>query len=300
MESESEPSYSRDAAVAAITKYLKFVDRMWNYDPDDPDKGDSLEKPPDGGWPEITLDLGEPLKLSHEAVELIRRIPFSRDVVMPESRCFPHREWFRSARQTLDQNGIVEYMYPEWPELDPKYPPHIFPLFENEGRYGHSLLIDTKRGVAIWHVFDGRPHPEGAPWGDARCEDEDGEDVYGAAGWRTAATYRIETFFSMAEEQLKACNWLPLMEQCGNGIRELRVYGEPDESEHEHERIAILREAGWPGDKWDPVAAHTKTNELVEKMEAELEALRFGQAQRREEATAQEVGEGVSKLHVEP
>jgi len=65
---ESETTYSHDVAVTAITQFYNFAGRLFG-------SWVGLEHPPEGGWPQITPDLAEPMGLSTEAIQLVRHIP---------------------------------------------------------------------------------------------------------------------------------------------------------------------------------------------------------------------------------
>jgi len=256
MAPESTPgAYSHDAAVSAINSFLTFIKRMYGGVA-------GLRLPPPEGWPQMTLGLAQPLGLTPEAVRLLRYIPhFETDDVCIMRECFPV-DWvarFEYYLRIIDETGNPPPTgFEDWPELDPGYPPHIFEIGRPSSRYGCALIIDTKRGVAIWHNVDGAPPFEGVPEPDADYEDDEAEP-WGSQGWKRAPTYRIETFCAMAEEQLKIGNWVPELEASGYMIQELRVYGQPNEEQRE--RVKIMRDAGWPGEQWDASRARDATDE---------------------------------------
>lgn len=251
--------YSRDVAVAAITKFLTLVARLYALE-------DDLEYPPAGGWPEMTPDACELWGMTSEAFDLVRHIPYFRHqppCIMFD--CRPH---------TYRHGAIPWGVQEEGPAEDRGYPPHIFPFANNTSRYGCIFLIDVKHGSVIWYYIDGAPPMKGAPQPDAPCvyEQEDFKELYpewaaeelklDRPDWMYAPTFRIETFFAIAEEQLIRMNWLPLLEaEWEHNMTELRVYGEPDDEQQD--RMQIMRDSGWPGDKWDWRRAVDETEEWV-------------------------------------
>ncbi|KAK0648414.1 hypothetical protein B0T16DRAFT_444475 [Cercophora newfieldiana] len=213
-----------------------------------------LEHPPPGGWPQITPDLASPLNLSPEALQLLRHIPYFTEgspCVLTASRPVNYIAICEDAHATLQETGDRPVQDDDDdPDLDPGYPPQIFPLSKPNGNYGCAILIDTQRGVVTWHNVD---EP------DAPCVDEDGADYLSdVQGWKIAPAWKIESFFAMAEEQLGRLDWLPHLESHGEEFRELDVYGEPD-AEQDKKRIRIMRDAGWPGEGWDAQRAREET-----------------------------------------
>lgn len=61
--------YSRNATVAAIRYYYKFITRMYL------DEFEILE-PPEGGWPHITPEATEDCGKSEEVISLLRHLPY--------------------------------------------------------------------------------------------------------------------------------------------------------------------------------------------------------------------------------
>ncbi|KAK1829721.1 hypothetical protein QBC39DRAFT_355741 [Podospora conica] len=245
---DSAPSFSHDVAVTTITRYCRLIDRL---------HGPGTTKyPPAGGWTQVEAHLGEHLNLGPEAVRLIRYLPHCEYHIVPECRPRNYPAGFDHVLATIaETKKPPRPEYEGFPELDPEFPPHIFELAGGGYRMGCRLAIDTKRGVAIWHntnedsLAKGCPEPDAAPEIDFDPDPEAHEPLYTHRGWRAAPTYRIETFFAMAEEQLKLLNWIPRLDSGGGEIDEPRVYGVLDEEQQG--RIKIMKDAGWPAETWD-------------------------------------------------
>ena len=100
-------------------------------------------------------------------------------------------------------------------------------------------------------------------WGDMNDDDDDDDDDddLDLLPWMEAPTYRIKTFFAMAEEQLLCMNWLPEFEmEADYTMQELKVYGAPNDEQQD--RMQIMRDAGWPDEEtWDRRRAVEETKE---------------------------------------
>jgi hypothetical protein len=275
---DTTATFSHDVAVAAITRYYQFIERL--YGPG------IIKYPPEGGWPQVKPHLAQHMNLDLVAFRLIKELPYCEPHIVPECRPNNYPAGFATLDATIERTGSPPRpVYENNPELDPEFPPHIFSLAQGGYRMGSTLAIDTKRGVAIWHNMNedslakGCPEPDAASEIDYDSDLEAHEPLYTSRGWRSAPTYRIETFFAMAEEQLKLLHWIPILSGGDEPIAEPRVYGEPNEEQQE--RIKILRDAGWPGDNWDHIRAYRATEawkeardklEMVEESMKKLEA----------------------------
>lgn len=253
---DTTTTFSHDVALAAITRYYQFLERLCG--------SGTTKYPPEGGWPQIQPHLAEHMNMGPEALRLVRHLPtFARDVV-PECRPYNYPGEFAKLQATIEppENKPPQSVYETMPAPDAEFPPHVFPLVWGGYRLGSRLAIDTKRGVAIWHNSNEdsqlKPWPEpDAPSEIAYDSDPEAhEPLHSSRGWRAAPTYRIETFFAMAEEHLKLLNWIPKIE--------LSEYIEEPKralDEEQQARIKIMRDAGWPGDNWDLERARSATNE---------------------------------------
>jgi hypothetical protein len=63
--------YSREATVAAFEDYFEFLTAMY-MDPA------VIQTPPEGGWPQITVESMRPLGKTDEVVDLLRHLPYIR------------------------------------------------------------------------------------------------------------------------------------------------------------------------------------------------------------------------------
>jgi len=265
MDTGADTLYSHDVAVAVIAKFYALIARLYG-----PNVG--LEYPPAVGWPQLTSDLCDKFRMTPEAFDLVCHIPYFRHPPFIMFDCRPHRyvdDVF------IPLSGVKEEDDGNEDEAR-GYPPHIFPLANNTSRNGCVLLIDVKHGVVIWYYIDGAPPMQGVPKPDAPCvfQQEDFEELYpdwrnvndddddlDLLPWMEAPTYRIETFFALAKEQLLRMNWLPEFElESDYTMQELKVYGEPNDEQRD--RMQIMIDAGWPGDEiWDWRRAVEETKE---------------------------------------
>ena len=67
----SEVTYSREATIAAVTDFYRFLEKM--YLPDD-----AFAEAPEDGWPSITKENMLPLGKDDEVIELMRHLPYGR------------------------------------------------------------------------------------------------------------------------------------------------------------------------------------------------------------------------------
>lgn len=261
---DATTTFSHDAAVAAITRYYRFLG--WLHGGAE----SALLFPPEGGWPQMKPHLAHYLNLGPEALRLVREIPYFKSTphIVPECRPTNYLAEFAKLEATIDnlERKPPPSVYETMPAPDAEFPPHIFVLGQGGYRWGSTLAIDTKRGVAIWHDSNEDSLAEGCPGPDAPSEidydsdPEAHEPLHTARGWRSAPTYRIETFFAMAEEQLKILHWVPLLTEDDEPIHESRPVHEHT-NEELPDRIKILKDAGWPGDNWDHTRAYRATAE---------------------------------------
>lgn len=254
---DTTTTFSHDVALAAITRYYQFLERLCG--------SGTTKYPPEGGWPQIQPHLAEHMNMGPEALRLVRHLPtFARDVV-PECRPYNYPGEFAKLQATIKEPETKppQSVYETMPAPDAEFPPHVFPLVWGGYRLGSRLAIDTKRGVAIWHNSNEDsqlkpwPEPDAPSEIDYDSDPEAHEPLHSSRGWRAAPTYRIETFFAMAEEHLKLLNWIPNIELSECNIEEPKRALD----EEQQARIKIMRDAGWPGDNWDLERARSATNE---------------------------------------
>ncbi len=73
----SEVRHSREAAVAAASEYFGFLAKMYLDE-------SNILRPPEGGWPEITVDRLKGLGKTDEVVMLLRHLPYLRPTIRIE------------------------------------------------------------------------------------------------------------------------------------------------------------------------------------------------------------------------
>jgi hypothetical protein len=75
----NEVSYSESAAVTAISDFYKFLTKMYLDE-------ETVEWPPEGGWPTLTKNAFGSMEKSARVVSLLRQIPYIQDDLDGEQR----------------------------------------------------------------------------------------------------------------------------------------------------------------------------------------------------------------------
>ncbi|KAK4233273.1 hypothetical protein C8A03DRAFT_39031 [Achaetomium macrosporum] len=98
-----EVSYSREATIAAVREYYRFLTRMYL-------KECYVAEPPEGGWPEINADTVGVLGKTDEVISLLRHPPYihsSDDSAQGAGMCL-FADW---------RSGSVAWAIPDFFEL---------------------------------------------------------------------------------------------------------------------------------------------------------------------------------------
>jgi hypothetical protein len=234
MPSISDTSYSRDACIAAVRDYYRFLVKMYL------DESQVME-PPEGGWPNITTKTLERCGKSHEVIAVLRQLPYIRHTGddSPQVAAFCQFADWRGYADKLNTNvEPIDFTmeategYEYWKDV----PSHVFGL-----AYGRSddpiILVDTELGIVHWPNCPGpiRLSPKMIHQDPIEYAPENEEE------WRCETAWAIPDFFEVLKDELRKLNSIP-----SNTHEVIDVYSNylPDEV------IAairnVYREHGWP------------------------------------------------------
>lgn len=230
------PGYSEERTVEAITSFYNFLDKLY-LEPD------TLEHPPEGGWPTITTTSLSALEKTDAVISLLRKIPY---LDQPQAG---FGDFFNIAAKTepIQYNDPTTQSYASDESMkyrlqaiiDMDLPPHVICL-ANGNRDSYYILIDTERGVAIWgNPVGSMSHAKGK----GRELSDKVADMDGADWWRREPTFEIVAFFEMLKERYRSCEWMPHP----TGATDVWEVDEQDE-EQSLAMKKIMMDAGWPGD----------------------------------------------------
>ena len=238
----SEIRYSREATIAAVRGYYEFLAKMYLDESD-------IQRPPDGGWPEITPDRLSGLGKTDEVIMLLRYLPYLRPTIdgckSVDAGPYGCRfySWIDHIR-SLDRPGAdVEdeleelKIMTEDSNLGP-VPAHVVGLISTKD---NLFMLDTELGVVYWLSCPGRIR-----WGPTRERILDDAYDYAAeeeADWRAEPAWAVADFFELLKDQFRQLWAIPLSPSI--------VY-DFDMSLREQVKDAlplvqaIYREHGWP------------------------------------------------------
>jgi hypothetical protein len=239
MPSLGEISYSREATIAAIQDYYRFLVSMYL------DESNVLE-PPKGGWPSIPLNGWKNFDKTDEVIALLRELPYLREDSDPfQINGAPHTVFGNWQSPSEDIDGQV---LKEWSEPDPdeaEIPAHIVGLTA-PSEESPAILLDTELGVIYWYecprdVKGGEYEEiEGDPY-DWVEDDLIPEDQ---VEWRASSgIWPIETFFKMLKANFQELNFVPI------GPREVQDVWDARDEYAKKTQVAvqnIYRKHGWP------------------------------------------------------
>ena len=270
--------YSHDVAVASITSYYTFLERI---NSDDVFK---FEYPPPTGWPQFKRELFP--QCPDAVVELLRHIPYpiitgSGLDLMDATTVIEYDHHVNTCLHYYpDQKAQSDVLGPKGYAPDFESPPHVVQLTDG-GRYGYILLVDTEQGTIIVTKNDNE-YPTGIYGGASYLgyhpeerADGDDDEIYDCRPlcWKRAPAIPIKEFFEMCKEQFRNMNWFATVDE--NGCSEVYQLRKDQHWETTWERgmKKILTDCGWPGDgeggAWDRVRAEKECKEM------ELEISRY-------------------------
>ncbi|PVH94910.1 hypothetical protein DM02DRAFT_618281 [Periconia macrospinosa] len=235
-------SYSREATVAAIRDYYRFLVSMYM------DESNVLE-PPAGGWPSIPPHGWANFGKTDEVMGLLRELPYLDQCSEPyQIHAAPYTvfaDW-QNTEENCDGQKLKKWTEP-WPdEIQCEIPAHIVGLTAYNDP-SPAILLDTELGVIYWYECSGKleenDETEGVQ-GDPYAWEEDGLIPEDQVEWRGACgIWSIENFFKMLKEQFRKLNFVPI------GPREVQDVwvGQADELKETQVAVQnIYRKHGWP------------------------------------------------------
>lgn len=150
--------YSHDVAVASITSYYTFLERI------NPDEVSKFKYAPPTGWPQFKRELFP--GCIDAVVELLRHIPYTGAGLerMDATQVIGHDFHANNLlRDYLDQKVQSKDLGAKRYTLDFELPPHVVPLADGS-RYGYGLLVDTEQGTIIMTKNDNEYATAGIHW----------------------------------------------------------------------------------------------------------------------------------------
>jgi hypothetical protein len=256
MPSVSDISYSRDATVAAIRDYYRFLVSMYL------DESNLLE-PPEGGWPSIPPSGWNNFDKTEEVIALLRHLPYLRQGFDPflinGAPYTVFADW-----QFTDEN-IDGQDLKEWSEPDPDeagIPAHIVGLTV-PSETSPAILLDTELGVIYWYQCPGdvkggefqEIEDDPYDWVDDELISEDQVE------WRAGSgIWPIATFFEMLKANFKKLNFVPI------GPREVQDVWVARDDYAKETQVAvqnIYRKHGWPNARFNKQACSAEVKTLL-------------------------------------
>ncbi|KAF2127847.1 hypothetical protein P153DRAFT_294859 [Dothidotthia symphoricarpi CBS 119687] len=192
-------SYSRDATVAAIRDYYRFLVAMYL------DESEVIE-PPEGGWPSINSNTWENLDKTDTVISLLRHLPYIRDNGAVAIDGAPDCNFANWQALALDPDGKKVKTYTELDPDEGSVPPHVVGLTEG-GEISPFFLLDTKLGIVHWYecfspIREDPRQVENSP--EDWAPDEEAE-------WRdSGAVWAIEDFFEVLKSHFRKLNFVPI------------------------------------------------------------------------------------------
>jgi hypothetical protein len=232
-------SYSREATVAAVRDYYRFLVSMYLDE-------SSMQEPPEGGWPSIPLNGWRNFDKTDEVVALLRELAYLRTESDP---CLTNGApatvflaWHH-VPEDIDGQDIKELTEPH-PD-DAKIPAHIVGLTVPSEK-SPAMLLDTEFGVIYWYECPG----------DVKCSEiseveddsydwvDDGLISEDQVEWRAGSgVWAIEDFFEMLKYHFRKLNFVPI------GPREVQDVWDHRNAHEKETQVAVqnvYRKHGWP------------------------------------------------------
>ncbi|EAQ89740.1 predicted protein [Chaetomium globosum CBS 148.51] len=202
-----EVSYSREATIAAVREYYRFLTRMYLNEC-------YVAEPPEEGWPEINTEALSGLGKTDEVISLLRHLPYIRassDWVYEGAPGCRFADWRDIAHSIAlgelpaeDLRSTTEGGLPE------SISPHVVGLTDG-GFRNLAFLLDTKLGIIYWDDChsDIKNNPPREPIiGDEYEDDSDVEIM----NWRLdeSVAWTIPDFFEILKGQFRQLNYVPI------------------------------------------------------------------------------------------
>jgi hypothetical protein len=260
-------SYSRQATVAAIRDYYRFLVSMY-LNPTD------VQEPPEGGWPSIPLNGWKNFDKTDEVIGLLRELPYLRDRSAPFGlhgaafTVFADWQW---TPENIDGQVLKEWSEPDSDEAT--IPAHIVGLtVPNDRNLSPAFLLDTELGVIYSYECHGKIKSlefseiegDSYDWGDDGLIPEDQVD------WRAnSGVWAIEMFFEMLKDHFQKLNFVPTSpHEVGDMWAGREDYGR----ETLRKAQMVYRKHGWPDvTRFNKQECAAEVETLVNEREAEYQ-----------------------------
>ncbi|KAK4119811.1 hypothetical protein N657DRAFT_246400 [Parathielavia appendiculata] len=238
----SKIKYSHEETVSAISGYFDFLAAMYLDE-------DAIQRPPEGGWPEITPDRLRGLGKTDKVVELLRHIPYLRGgewCDQSEAEAAPSGihfyNWIEAIRQVDHPDSNQEIgdpkIFTEPPEDWGLVPAHVVGLITTKQ---DLWLLDTELGVIYWVSGPGWIclQPTREPVLDDAYDIGESE-----TDWRLDPSWAIVDFFELLKDAFRQLNSIPLTPTVVLDPKSVKLSGIREEA------LALVqtiyREHGWP------------------------------------------------------
>ncbi|KAK3298442.1 uncharacterized protein B0H64DRAFT_74994 [Chaetomium fimeti] len=200
-----EVSYSREATIAAVREYYRFLTRMYLKECD-------VAEPPEEGWPEIDTEALSGLGKTDEVISLLRHLPYIHWSVDDETEgaaMCRFADWRSMAHSiALGKLSVDDVRATTNSSLPDSISPHVVSITSG-GLRNQEFLLDTRLGIVYWYEChsDIRQNPSREPiLGDAY--DDAPEDEM---DWRVdSVAWAIADFFELLKDQFRQLNSVPI------------------------------------------------------------------------------------------
>ncbi|WAO96026.1 Hypothetical protein NCS54_01368200 [Fusarium falciforme] len=237
-------AFDRDDFVRLLTDYYEFCSRtFWDV---------TVQHAPAGGWPSINHETLARLQKNDQVVELLRHLPypeFNQGVYTP--LIMDHTgivDWRSEYTHALIRNESLEVKPEPFTNRDPPLTPSCACIAKSVSRDGYFVVIDTEDGYIYWGDPNGEhdePQPELNATLDRFTDDP-------ANMWRDPLSgvnvYRPADFFALCKQRFRELRWIGMDQWNISALRMNYEWDELDEEDEHAELVAMMREAGWPGD----------------------------------------------------
>jgi hypothetical protein len=237
----NEVSYSESASVTAIRDFFEFLTKMYLDE-------ETVEWPPEGGWPTITRNAFGSMDKSDRVISLLRQLPYMQDdsdgvqrpQMLPDATFWNWKDNIKD-NEPLDPKQVKEVKILTEDFLCEITTPDIIGLLEGGRDDNTIILLDTRYGIAYWPECPSEIRDE-----TGRGQIQDDSDAWASqeeADWRCdAPAWTIPDFFAMLREQFEQLRFIPV-----NSRQVVNSWcGYSDDSEIETMLQGIYREHGWP------------------------------------------------------
>ncbi|KAK4125680.1 hypothetical protein N657DRAFT_642419 [Parathielavia appendiculata] len=255
-----ETTYSREATIAAVREYYRFLTRMYL-------KESYIAEPPQGGWPEISRETIGALGKTDEVISLLRHLPYvesNNECEAQGAAMCRFADWRDVARQvSIGELPAGDVGFTIERELPQHIYSHVVAVTDGD-YYNPAFLLDTKLGIVYWYECHSDIQ-ESPPREPVMGQEYDGfDDIPGdEADWRSGSVaWAIPDFFELFKDLFRQLFYIPVSPRKVCYARPLegrlvladiyRAYGWPDLERYDKKAclkaVQDLMEERWPGE----------------------------------------------------